>query len=149
MRLLVTGDRNWSYWEFLRDSLDSIDRSASRQDDPIEAVIEGECHTLVNADKMAAKWGAMRGIFVECYPADWKQYHRAAGPIRNQEMLTKGLPTNCAAFHNDLPNSSGTLDMVRRCLRAEIPVVLFRVGLSRILFKTLPELKGWLKHGGY
>lgn len=58
------------------------------------------------------------------YPADWDKYHRAAGHIRNQQMLAEGKPTLVLAFHHDLAKSKGTKDMVRRALKEGLPVYL-------------------------
>jgi hypothetical protein len=62
------------------------------------------------------------GCLVQPYPADWEKYGKAAGSIRNSEMLTKGKPHGVLAFHNDLVNSKGTKNMVVQSLKAGIPV---------------------------
>lgn len=64
-------------------------------------------------------------------PANWDMHHRAAGPIRNQAMLEVLLKTPCdhrlvKAFHDDLTNSRGTRDMVRRARKAGIRVQHYR-----------------------
>lgn len=84
-------------------------------------MIEGEAK---GADKMARYWAGQNGIPVEPYPALWDKYSRAAGPIRNQQMLDEGKPTYAIAFY-DRPRdeSRGTADMVRRLKAAEIPVI--------------------------
>lgn len=53
--------------------------------------------------------------------ADWKQYGRAAGPIRNQQMIDCH-PDLVLAFHNDLEHSKGTKDCVNRARKAGIDV---------------------------
>ena len=50
---------------------------------------------------------------------------KAAGPIRNREMLRDGGPEMVAAFHTDLSQSKGTLDMVRIARSAGVPVKVF------------------------
>ena len=52
---------------------------------------------------------------IAVYPADWKKYGRAAGPIRNLQMLDNGKPDICYAFHDCIEKSKGTKDMVNRC----------------------------------
>ncbi len=49
--------------------------------------------------------------------AKWETYGKAAGPIRNREMLLN-LPALVVAF----PGGKGTADMVRQAERAGIPV---------------------------
>lgn len=87
---------------------------------PIGVLIEGEAR---GADSMARRWAEDHSITVEQYPADWKQFGRAAGPIRNQQMIDEGKPTEAVAFY-DRPRleSKGTADMVRRLKKAGIPV---------------------------
>ena len=58
------------------------------------------------------------GIDVEVYPADWAKHGKAAGPIRNAQMLREGRPDAVLAF----PGGRGTADMVRRAKRAGVPV---------------------------
>lgn len=59
------------------------------------------------------------------FPAKWKEFGRAAGPIRNQQMLDEGKPELVLAFHDDLENSKGTKDMVGRAMKADLPVILY------------------------
>ena len=53
---------------------------------------------------------------IELFPADWKVRGRAAGHIRNQQMLDEGRPHLVVAF----PGGRGTADMVRRARAAGI-----------------------------
>ena len=70
------------------------------------------------ADSLASEWAEAGGVVVEVYPADWRSHGRAAGPIRNQEMLEKAGPAFLVAF----PGGRGTADMIRRAKKARIPV---------------------------
>ena len=56
------------------------------------------------------------------FPADWIRHGRAAGPIRNEQMLREGCPDLVVAFHDDPGLGRGTADMVRRALAAGVPV---------------------------
>lgn len=56
-------------------------------------------------------------------PADWKQHKKAAGPIRNREML-KMKPDVVIAF----PGGNGTKDMIYISKKANIPVYEVRNG---------------------
>jgi hypothetical protein len=44
------------------------------------------------ADRLAGQWVTNRMLKVERYPADWAKHGRAAGPIRNEQMLEEGKP---------------------------------------------------------
>lgn len=85
--------------------------------DPV-TIIHGAAR---GADTIADICAQLLGYEIERYPANWDEHGRAAGPIRNQEMLDTGIDL-CIAFHYDLSNSKGTANMIRRCERAGIPV---------------------------
>lgn len=91
-------------------------------------IIEGEAR---GADRMAAQWAGkfIGSERVRRFPAKWTEYGRAAGPYRNQQMLTEGQPQLVVAFHDDLRNSKGTKDMVTRARRADVPVLAVGPGI--------------------
>lgn len=121
MRVLVCGDRNWSNYEFMRKALAKFENEKGM----ITVLIEGCAR---GADSMAGHLWAKEidtpehPIYVEHYPAQWDLHGKAAGPIRNQQMLTEGRPEVVIAFHEDIASSKGTADMVRRARKAGIPV---------------------------
>lgn len=114
MRLLVCGDRNWDSYEYLAEQLDIF------SDDTF--LIEGGAK---GADTMALEYALWRGWDWVEFPANWSTFHRAAGPIRNQQMLDEGKPDRVLAFHNNFAKSKGTADMVRRAEKAKISVHLW------------------------
>jgi hypothetical protein len=109
---LITGDRNWTDKRLIQEWLKRLD---------ITAVIEGGAR---GADALAGQSASELGIEVAEVPADWDKHGRAAGPIRNAEML-KLNPDIVLAFHGNLRESKGTKDMVRRANKAGVPVWLF------------------------
>lgn len=112
--VLICGDRNW----YDRKTITSW--IAKLQDYGYDAIVEGEAR---GADRIAPHEARLAGMEVIAMPADWEKYGRAAGPIRNQEMLDIGAPSLVVFFHNDLSRSKGTADMVRRAERQGIPVI--------------------------
>lgn len=72
------------------------------------------------ADMLGIEWAEANGIEVARFPADWDTHGRAAGPIRNQQMLDEGKPDLVVAF----PGGRGTADMVRRTKAAGIELIL-------------------------
>lgn len=52
---------------------------------PITMVVSGGCS---GADIGGEAWADRRKIEVNRFPADWSKHGRAAGPIRNEEMLS-------------------------------------------------------------
>lgn len=71
------------------------------------------------ADSLAGAWSRDKGIDTKAYPAEWRKYDKAAGSIRNQQMLDEEEITLVIAF----PGTSGTADMKRRARAAGIPVL--------------------------
>lgn len=70
------------------------------------------------ADTLADQWARRMALDVLRVPADWKTHGRAAGAIRNGEMLKTAHPDLVVAF----PGGRGTADMVRRSREAGITV---------------------------
>lgn len=114
MKVLVCGDRNWTDIKAIFRELSKLPHGT--------IIIEGEAN---GADKLARYEAEFLGFQVLPFPADWKKYGRAAGPIRNQQMLDQ-RPDRVLAFHPDLDKSKGTRDMVMRARKAGIKVFIFR-----------------------
>jgi YspA, cpYpsA-related SLOG family len=113
MRILFCGDRNWTNYKVICDVMAGLDP---------DVVIEGEAH---GADLLAADAAEYFGIPVVRFPADWKTYGRAAGPIRNTQMLKEGNPDMVLAFHDDIQNSKGTRNMVDQSEKQGISVKVY------------------------
>jgi len=101
MKVLVCGDRNWIDVNKISNRLALLPEGS--------IIVEGEAK---GADIIARNSAVALGFEVKRYPADWSKYGRAAGPIRNREQFDKEQPELVIAFHSDIENSKGTLDMV-------------------------------------
>lgn len=113
MRILVCGDRNWTDYKLILKTLLGLGGGP-------HTIIDGQASgadSLGNKAAMSLSWPWKR------YPADWARYGRAAGPIRNQQMLDEGKPELVLAFHDDLVHSKGTKDMISRAEKAKIKVI--------------------------
>ena len=86
-----------------------------------DVVIEGEAQ---GADTMARQIAYGMQLAVHAWPAQWYKYGRAAGPIRNGQMLAES-PDLVLAFHDNIGSSKGTKDMIARAKKAGVPVRLF------------------------
>lgn len=82
----------------------------------IRKIVTGGCP---GADWLARKWARKNKIPYFQYEADWKRYGKAAGPIRNREMIVKEKPEVLVAF----PGTSGTADCVARATKAGVPII--------------------------
>lgn len=77
------------------------------------------------ADTAAIDWACINWCPFKEYPADWNKYGKAAGHIRNQQMLDEGKPDLVVAFL--APDSRGTKDMLSRAEKAGIPAKIINV----------------------
>lgn len=111
MRVLICGDRNWTDYSRIFRFVASLPTGS--------IIIEGAAR---GADFMAGQAAREVGFQVLEFPANWAKFGRAAGPIRNVQMMTEGKPDVVVAFHDDLEHSKGTRDMVNRAKKAGLPV---------------------------
>ena len=78
------------------------------------------------ADSMADAWGKQLAVDVIACPADWEKHGKAAGPIRNEDMLMKHKPKRVIAF----PGCKGTADMVQRAKNRRGAIDVVEVDLN-------------------
>lgn len=112
MIVLVCGDRFWTDKEKIRVRLGKLPAGTT--------VIHGAAR---GADSIAGAEAQEFGFKVMAVPADWAKHGKAAGPIRNREMLDQ-KPDLVIAFHPNLEGSKGTKDTVTEAWRRGIPVEL-------------------------
>lgn len=112
-RVLVCGGREYGAQDY---------RDAVLLAEVLDALNPGSiCHDAQRgADRLADAWSQARMVPCFPYPADWKRYRKAAGPIRNRRMLADFRPDLVLAF----PGGPGTRDMVAASRTAGFPVVM-------------------------
>lgn len=138
MRVLVTGGR-WLGRSSMRAGLTREQRLAARLQDKHDRtavwVVLERLHrgrvitTLVHGaapglDLMAHAWALGRGVPTEPHPADWGRWSRAAGGIRNAEMV--GLGADLVVV---FPGGAGTADCLEKARAA---------GLDLLVYDALP-----------
>jgi hypothetical protein len=116
MRVLVTGDRHFKDVPFVWRTLDCV---ATRWPAiGITWLIDGASDDVtgpyVGVDYWAHQWARSRGIATIRQSAKWKEHGRAAGPIRNGEMIALHKPDALVAF----PGNRGTANMVSQAKKA-------------------------------
>ena len=97
MKLLVCGGRDFEDIQFVFRHLESIYKQVGE----ITTIVHGGAK---GADKAAGIWADIFNIPTEVYEAEWNKYGKAAGGIRNKEMLEKSKPDGLIAF----PGGRGT-----------------------------------------
>lgn len=112
MKILVTGSRGWT-------DANAIETALSEYPDDSE-VIHGGAY---GADEIAHRAAIDRGMGVQTFPPDWDRHGRAAGPIRNCQMLDT-QPDLVLAFWDG--TSAGTKQCIAEADKRGIPVRIFR-----------------------
>lgn len=110
-RVLVCGGRDFTDAALVERALGTLAKTTV-----IDCIIEGNQR---GADRIAGYWARRHRIPDLKFNADWTKHGKAAGPIRNQQMLDKGRPDLVVAF----PGGTGTADMVRRARAAGVEVI--------------------------
>lgn len=110
-RLLVTGSRKHRDREFIYSILDPF-RLLLWPNNLM--IIEGGAK---GADRICREWAEQYGIPFKTFEADWDRYGKAAGGIRNTEMVEYGAD-RCVGF--PLPSSVGTYDCASKARAAGI-----------------------------
>lgn len=111
MRVLVCGGRDYNDLETVQAILDRLHEATA-----FSCVIHGAAR---GADTLAGLWAKHHDVPVEAYAAAWSRHGRAAGMIRNEQMLREGRPDLVVAF----PGGVGTAGMVRIARRAGVRIV--------------------------
>lgn len=130
MRLLITGSRhlNRKHEDHVYAALDEAVKNYKYENGGLTD--NEEKNTLIHgdargADRMCAQWAEENGWAVESYPAQWEEYGRSAGYIRNQKMVDSGADL-CVAF--PLGDSFGTRNCIKIAKKAGIPTHVYEMG---------------------
>lgn len=106
MRVLVCGGRDFDDRERLEAALRLLHKANG-----FSLLIQGGAK---GADTMAREWAAKENIATLTFNPDWEAHGKAAGAIRNQQMIDEGMPSLVVAF----PGGKGTEDMLNRARKA-------------------------------
>jgi hypothetical protein len=124
MRVLICGSRDYGFKLEQRDQVFNV---IAEETETLKNPYTSEYENLTiiqggakGVDKAAGHWAVGNNVPQEVYPADWEKYGKAAGPIRNKQMLDEGKPDLVIAFIN--PGSKGTRNMIDQAKKAGVPV---------------------------
>ena len=111
-RILVCGGRDYSDAEWFDKCIMHLIQHVTPAD---ILIIQGGAR---GADRLAKEWAERYGVEQIEFRADWDRHGKAAGYIRNKQMLDEGKPHMVVAF----PGGRGTASMVQIAHRANLAV---------------------------
>ena len=109
-RIIVCGGVDFNDYDYLKNQLDRL--RAYYEDIKL---VSGHAR---GADTLAERYAAERDIPIQVFPAEWKKYGKAAGPMRNRAMLEYANEETAvvAAFWDG--QSRGTGNMIKQAKAA-------------------------------
>jgi hypothetical protein len=111
-RFIVCGGRDFQDKECVAIALNIV-----KEKHPDFILVHGAC---CGADYLGREWAEENDIVHEPHPANWQKLNRAAGPIRNTEMLDAGAD-GVVAF----PGGKGTANMMQQA--KDRKVIVWRI----------------------
>ena len=112
-RVIIAGTRSFNDYELLRDLCNNL--LSEKQRTHTVVIISG---TARGADQMGERYARERGFQLRRFPADWEQYGRSAGHIRNAKMADNA--DALIAFWDG--ESKGTKNMIDNARRKGLAV---------------------------
>lgn len=120
-RVIVAGGRDFKDEDFFNLKMNEVMAGYSEAE-----IISGHAS---GADTLAERYAKANGYQLHVKPADWKRYGRAAGPIRNKEMLEYAKEVEepiLIAFWDG--KSKGTKNMIEQSRKAGFECYVFMYG---------------------
>ena len=117
-RLVIAGSRDFNDYALLSKAVDK--HLGDKSDDVKIIIISG---TAPGADQLGERYAKERGYKLECYPADWGHYGKAAGSVRNMNMAN--VADGVIVFWDG--ESSGTKNMIETAKAKNIPCTVVEI----------------------
>ena len=117
-RLVIAGSRDFNDYTLLSKAVDK--HLGDKVDNAKIIIISG---TAPGADQLGERYAKERGYKLECYPADWGHYGKAAGPVRNMNMAN--VADDVIVFWDG--ESSGTKNMIETAKAKSIPCTVVEI----------------------
>ena len=82
LKIVIAGSRDYHDYEEAKPFIESTLSSLQVSEDPL--ILSGACR---GADQLGERYAEEKGYPLLRFRADWANYGRTAGPIRNREMV--------------------------------------------------------------
>lgn len=114
-KIIIAGSRSFDNYNMLRKIMSELR--------PVTGYLELVSGTAKGADKLGEKWAKdKQDVPIKKFPADWEEYGKSAGHIRNQEMAE--YADTLIAFWDG--ESSGTKSMIDKALKEGLEIHVFQ-----------------------
>lgn len=117
IRLIVAGTRTFDDYVLMKEKLDQI--ILGLREDYSGAPVVIISGNAKGADQLGIRYAMERNLSFRRFPAQWHQYGKAAGPMRNAQMLAyakEGIPALVAFWDG---KSRGTDNMIQAARRGK------------------------------
>ena len=119
-RIVIAGSRDFEDYLILKGALDRI---LTEDEDDIE-LVSGHAK---GADLLAERYAAEHGLPIHVIKPNWKAYGRAAGPIRNRQILEYAMcarPQVIAFWDGISKGTKNTIETARK-MGINVETILF------------------------
>lgn len=117
-RIIIAGGRDFENYEYMCEILNDLFYNSTNFEKRDIKIISGMAKGV---DTFAIRYADEHNLTKILFPANWKLYSRAAGFLRNEDMLS--IATHLIAFWDG--KSSGTKHMIDIAQEKGIPVWVF------------------------
>lgn len=105
-RVIIAGGRDFDNYQLLKEAMDKLLCNIT---DEIIVV----CGQARGADTLGEQYAKEKGYTVAYYPADWKQYRKRAGYLRNEQMA-QNADALVAFWDGESRGTKNMIDLAKR-----------------------------------
>ncbi len=121
MRILITGDRDWSDPAFIEKKFLELKNLYPGN----EEFVILNCGSLGGVDATARVIARKYKLEFNTYRANYEKYDRTANALRNSEIIKEGKPRIIFIFHPKPEKSESLQDLITKAKRRKIPINIF------------------------
>jgi len=126
MRCIIAGGRDFNNYNILCAVMNTIKKYSPSVNKPITEIVTGDAR---GADTLGAQWATAHDIHVKHFPANWDEYGKTAGFIRNAEMADYADVAIC--FWDG--KSKGTAHMIKTMKMKKKPCYVYDYEGNKII----------------
>jgi len=109
LKVIICGGRNYQLNDDDYDVINKLHKEYS-----FSCIVSGHA---TGADRCGEVWALDNGVEIRTFPANWKKYGKAAGPMRNKQMAE--FAEALIAF----PGGYGTVNMINQAITKKLKML--------------------------